>query len=390
MRLAANLPHTAIAPRCCRYIIHPATTARFSHTPTARPFTTAINMQSIKHTIAENLGVAPTLSGDPHKLVDPQHRFDLDQVGDLSDKVALVTGGSEGIGFGCTHTLLKSNISKVFVLSMSEDIISQAKEAFAKDEELPQDAASRIVWKQCDLTDWKRVQQVGREVTSETERLDILIANAAKGIMTFALDRNGIDSHMSINHLGHVVLIDALLPLLNKTTEKFHTKARVVSLSSNLAAQTPNEVEFRDEADFKTDIGPQSLYARTKLADLLFSRYLNRHYSQQGGHSDVVFNACHPGVVETRQTQVWIHEPFPILGYGMNLLNPIKKDIFQGCVSAMYCATQPTKGGNFICPPAVPEDGPEKSRDEEMQDRLTRLSKQIIERAGVTLATIPV
>ena len=55
-------------------------------------------MDSLKHTIAENLGVAPTLSGDPHELVDPQHRFDLEQVGDLSGKVALVTGGECRIG----------------------------------------------------------------------------------------------------------------------------------------------------------------------------------------------------------------------------------------------------------------------------------------------------
>lgn len=347
-------------------------------------------MQALKHTIAENLGVAPTLSGDPHELVDPQHRFSLEQVGDLSGKVAVVTGGSEGIGFGCTHTLLKANIDKIFLISMSEEIISQAKNAFAHDEELPQDAASRIIWKQCDLTDWKHVQQVAREITSETERLDILIANAAKGIMSYAQDRHGLDSHMSINHLGHVVLIDALLPLLNKTTEQHQTKARVVSLSSNLAAQAPKETTFSTEEDFKSDVGAQGLYNRTKLANLLFSRYLNRKYSQQGGHSNIIFNACHPGVVETRQTQVWIHEPFPILGYGMNLLNPIKKDIFQGCVSAMYCATQPTKGGNFICPPAVPEEGPKESQDEEMQDRLARLSKQVIERAGVTLTTIPV
>ncbi|EST06011.1 Short-chain dehydrogenase/reductase SDR [Kalmanozyma brasiliensis GHG001] len=346
-------------------------------------------MQTVKHTIAENLGVAPTLSGDPHQLVDPQHQFSLDQVGDLSGKVALVTGGSEGIGFGCTHTLLKSNIDKVFVVSLSEEIISQAKNAFAEDDELPKDAAARIVWKQCDLTDWKRVQQVAREINQETDRLDILIANAAKGIMTHSLDRNGIDSHMSINHLGHVVLIDALLPLLNKTVKDQQTKVRVVSFSSNLAAQTPNDVDFATEEDFKSDLGAQALYARSKLADLLFSRYLNRKYSQ-AGHSDIVFNACHPGVVDTRQTNVWIHEPFPILGYAWNLLNPIKKSIFQGCVSAMYCATQPTKGGNFICPPAVPEDGPEKSRDEEMQDRLVRFSKQIIELAGVTLTTIPV
>lgn len=352
-------------------------------------YSTSTNMESIKHTIAENLGVAPTLSGDPHQLVDPQHRFSLDEVGDLSGKVALVTGGSEGIGFGCTHTLLKHNIDKVFVLSLSEEIISQAKEAFTKDDELPQNAAARIVWKQCDLTDWKRVQQVAQEVRSETDRLDILIANAAKGIMTHALDRNGIDSHMSINHLGHVVLIDALLPLLNKTVNEHQTKVRVVSLSSNLVEQTPKECEFNSEEDFKSDIGPQPLYARSKMADLQFSRYLNRKYSL-AGHSDVIFNACHPGVVATRQTNVWIHEPFPILGYGMNLLNPIKKDIFQGCVSAMYSATQPTKGGNYICPPAVPEDGPDKSRDEAMQDRLVRLSKEIIERTGVTLSAIPV
>ncbi|KAJ1031375.1 hypothetical protein NDA13_001114 [Ustilago tritici] len=290
-------------------------------------------MESIKHTIAENLGVAPTLSGDPHKLVDTQYQFELEQVGDLSGKVALVTGGSEGIGFGCTHTLLKAGISKVFVMSMSEEILSQAKDAFDKDEELPQDAASRIVWKRCDLMDWKHVQQ---------------------------------------------------------TTQKFQTKVRVVSLSSNLAAQTPKEIEFDTEEDFKTDIGPQPLYSRSKLANLLFIRYLNRKYSLEGDHTDVIFNACHPGIVETRQSQVWIHEPFPILGYGMNLINPIKKDIFQGSVSAMYCATQPTKGGNLICPPAIPEDGPEKSRDEDMQDRLARLSEQVIERAGVTLTTIPV
>lgn len=50
-------------------------------------------MQTIKNTIAENLGVAPNLSGDPHKLAQPEHQFSLEQVGDLSGKVAIVTGG---------------------------------------------------------------------------------------------------------------------------------------------------------------------------------------------------------------------------------------------------------------------------------------------------------
>ncbi|SPO26008.1 uncharacterized protein UTRI_02282 [Ustilago trichophora] len=241
-------------------------------------------MQTIKHTIAENLGVAPTLSGDPTSL--------------SSLSIVLILNGLAICRERCprhrrlrghrlwlhAHVAQGQHLQAVCRVHVGGDHLSSQKRIRPR-RTAPTDAASRIVWKQCDLTDWKHVQQVGREITDETDRLDILIANAAKGIMSFALDRNGIDSHMSINHLGHVVLIDALLPLLDKTTKTFQAKVRVVSLSSNLAAQTPKDVEFSGDADFKTDIGPQSLYARTKLANLLFSRYLNRHYTQAGGHT---------------------------------------------------------------------------------------------------------
>lgn len=66
-------------------------------------------MEAIKNTIAENFG------GPAHSLASEENQFDLEQVPDLKGKVAVVTGGSEGIGFGCTHTLLRKNISKLFV-----------------------------------------------------------------------------------------------------------------------------------------------------------------------------------------------------------------------------------------------------------------------------------
>lgn len=46
-------------------------------------------MQAIKNTIAENFG------GPSHNLAEK--KFNLDDVPDLSGKVAVVTGGSEGI-----------------------------------------------------------------------------------------------------------------------------------------------------------------------------------------------------------------------------------------------------------------------------------------------------
>ncbi|KAG9875624.1 hypothetical protein KCV02_g21900, partial [Aureobasidium melanogenum] len=49
----------------------------------------SITMETIRNTISENLG------GPAHALASPENSFSLDEVPDLSGKVAVVTGGSE-------------------------------------------------------------------------------------------------------------------------------------------------------------------------------------------------------------------------------------------------------------------------------------------------------
>ncbi len=49
---------------------------------------------AVKNTIAENVG------GPSHGLAPAEHQFSIEQVPDQSGKVAVVTGGSEGIGYG--------------------------------------------------------------------------------------------------------------------------------------------------------------------------------------------------------------------------------------------------------------------------------------------------
>ena len=84
-------------------------------------------MDFIKKTLVENLG-------QPfHSLASGDEVFTLDQVPDLNGKVGVITGGSEGIGFGSTHTLLSKKISKLFILSKSEDKIDEALDAIRKD-----------------------------------------------------------------------------------------------------------------------------------------------------------------------------------------------------------------------------------------------------------------
>ena len=75
-------------------------------------------MQTLKNTIAENLGGKIS-----HFLTPESGKFSLEQVPSLDGKVAIVISGPEAIGYGCTHTLLDHNISKLFIFFKPKDVI---------------------------------------------------------------------------------------------------------------------------------------------------------------------------------------------------------------------------------------------------------------------------
>jgi NAD(P)-dependent dehydrogenase (short-subunit alcohol dehydrogenase family) len=188
----------------------------------------------------------------------------------LTGKVAVVTGGSEGIGYGCTYTLLKHNIAKVYILSLSEDVVKGAKGAIGS--ELGQEAAEKAEWLQCDMSDWKRVKEVAEQIKNSTDRLDILINNAGRGIMTFQLTDYGVDRHMAVNHMGHVVLTSHLLPLMKKTAEQGNV-VRIANQASNAHQATPSDTKFESLEELNRDLGPNGNYGRSKLAGV--SPYLD-------------------------------------------------------------------------------------------------------------------
>ncbi|RAK98715.1 retinol dehydrogenase 12 [Aspergillus ibericus CBS 121593] len=326
-------------------------------------------METVKRTIAENFG------GPSHKL--SEEKFDLDDVPDLSGKVAVVTGGSEGIGFGVTHTLLSKKISKLFVISLRKEVADDAISAI--EEEFGPDTRHRFVWIQCDLSDWEQTAKVAGDIASQTDHIHILVNNAARGVMTRQLaPTNGIDLHMALNHMGHVVLTSHLLPTLKKTADAGET-VRIVNLSSNVEASAPKDTEFASVEELNRDYGPNAQYGRSKLAVLLHAKWLNAHLKPT--HPNIIVNASHPGVVDTAQTKVHIHEPYPLLGYGLSAgLKPFRKNQFQGAVSTLYAATVATEGGQFITPPRIVERGSDKANYMQLADRLMKLTAEVVEK----------
>ncbi|MEP6584775.1 MAG: SDR family oxidoreductase [Ginsengibacter sp.] len=92
---------------------------------------------------------------------------------DLKEKVAYITGGSKGIGFGIARILLDNGM-KVAITSRN---LSDAKKAAAS---LSNDA-SRVLALESDVSSLASERKAIKEVTDYFGQLDVIVANAGVG-----------------------------------------------------------------------------------------------------------------------------------------------------------------------------------------------------------------
>lgn len=80
------------------------------------------------------------------------------------------------------HTLLSYNINKLFILSLSQEVVDGAFNSIS--ENMGAETARKITWLKCDMGDWQAVVKTANKIASKTDRIDVLILNSARGIMT--------------------------------------------------------------------------------------------------------------------------------------------------------------------------------------------------------------
>jgi hypothetical protein len=176
--------------------------------------------------------------------------------------------------------------------------------------------------------------------------------------------------------MGHVILTSHLLPVLKKTAEAGNT-VRIVNQSSNAHQGAPSDTKFASLEELNRDLGPNGLYGRSKLAGILYAKYLTKHLHSK--YPNILANATHPGFVETKQSVKDIHEPYPLAGYAMSIgMSPFKKDQFEGCLPAVFACTKTTSSGQYICPPAIVEEGSAMANNEELGEQLMKLTRELV------------
>lgn len=196
--------------------------------------------------------------------------------------VAIVTGGSSGIGFHAAKDLA-SRGAKVIVAARN-----QIKGENAVKEMVEKNGNLIIRFESLNLASLKSVREFAERVNAAEVKIDILINNAGM-IETNGriVTEDGLEVQTQTNHYGHFMLTILLLQNLKKSAG-----ARIVIVSSNIHKIVKLQ-EFR--TNFSGEIAYSSLnvFGNTNLANILFSKELARRLRG----TRILVNAGHPGIV---------------------------------------------------------------------------------------------
>lgn len=169
--------------------------------------------------------------------------FKLENLFNLKDRVALVTGGGSGIGLMATQALAV-NGAKVYITGRTKEKLDRVAELYSKD--IP----GQIIPIAADVTSKQSIQKLVDEISAKESKLHILINNA--GISSPTQNTDPADPKklqeelfnnqsttqeweecMRTNVTQLFFTTTAFLPLLNKGTEDEHAwSSTVVNISS--------------------------------------------------------------------------------------------------------------------------------------------------------------
>jgi NAD(P)-dependent dehydrogenase (short-subunit alcohol dehydrogenase family) len=219
-------------------------------------------------------------------------------------KLALVTGGTSGIGKELVYSLAIRNVDVVFTArnpTKAQSVVSELQERVSAV------SATRnvgsISWIFCDLNDLDSVYKCALEFKKAHSSLHIFVNNAGAVVPSFELNKDGYEANFSSNYLGHFLLTLELLAMLKSTAQELKEKSigtesdgvRIIITSSFLHKRYNQDLLLDHRLhDAKTYGGGWKAYGRSKLMSLLFMKLLKEKVDAFGD-LPLYVNAVHPG-----------------------------------------------------------------------------------------------
>ena len=245
---------------------------------------------------------------------------------DISGKVAVVTGGSRGIGLMIARGFVEAG-AKTYISSRKADVCDAVAEELSKSGEcisIPADLGSEA-----------GCRYLADEVAKREERVHILVNNAGAtwGAPIAEFPDDAFDKVMNLNVKGIFPLTRFLLPQLEKAATEADP-ARVINIGSIDGIQAPAMETYA--------------YSSSKAA----VHQLTRHLAHNLANRNIIVNAIAPGPFESKM----MHETLQRFGDNIRATNPRKRigepDDMAG--TAIFLSS---KASAYITGVVIPVDG---------------------------------
>jgi NAD(P)-dependent dehydrogenase (short-subunit alcohol dehydrogenase family) len=242
----------------------------------------------------------------------------------LAGRTALVTGASAGIGLEACVEMARMGAEVVMVAR------DPRRGEAALDDVRRRSGSDRVTLLLCDLASQESIRGLAAAYRAGHPRLHVLVNNAGSVSAERRETIDGIEQTFAVNHLAPFLLTRLLLDVIEASAP-----ARIVNVAS--VGHYRGTLDF-DDLGYKRGYWIMRAYARSKLANVIFTRDLARRLSGK----QVTVNSLHPGAVATK---IWSDAP----KWAGPLLTVAKKMFMispeEGAARILYLTTSPEVEG---------------------------------------------
>lgn len=188
----------------------------------------------------------------------------------IEDKVAIITGGTSGIGLGMVELFAEEGGKIVFC--------GRRKDTGENIEKDLREKGLEVTFVKADLTQKDDIENLVNETIKLYNRIDILIGNA------------GIQAQIPIEHIDTYKDFD---PIVNTNLKSYF--AITEKVLPHMLKQGKGSIVYTSSISGLVGIGPLSLYGATKAGVIELAKY----GAVEFGDRNIRFNAVLPGLTKT-------------------------------------------------------------------------------------------
>jgi NAD(P)-dependent dehydrogenase (short-subunit alcohol dehydrogenase family) len=236
----------------------------------------------------------------------------------MSGRICVVTGANRGIGRATAEGLARMGAKVILVCRRKEDGEAVSRQIAAQAPVAPDVVTA-------DLSSQLSIREAAGYIQGRYLSLHVLINNAGVIPPRREVTVDGLEMQFAVNHLAYFLLTNLLLPQIEAGAP-----SRIINVSSG--AHTHATIDF-DDLQAQRSYQPKSVYARSKLANILFTYELSRRLAGTG----VTVNSLNPGVVATRMLADYMGVPLA----GLALARTFGASPEEGAATSIYLASSP-------------------------------------------------